>query len=97
MGRPGRGWIHVPGADKGDVTLYAISTCLWCKKTKRLLNSLGVAYDYIDVDLLPEPEEEAVNEEVARIKGRAVYPLIVINDTVIPMFNEGQIREALGI
>lgn len=91
------GWVHVQGADKGRVALYGISTCLWCTKAKRFLNALGVAYDYIDVDLLPEPEKEAVKGEVVRLKGRAIYPLVVVNGTPIPLFNEGQIKKALGI
>jgi len=33
--------------------LYALSTCVWCKKTKELLASLGVDHSYVFVDLLP--------------------------------------------
>ena len=43
---------HVPGRNAGKVMLYALSTCVWCNKTKKLLNELGVEYDYTDVDLL---------------------------------------------
>ena len=32
--------------------LYALSTCVWCRRTKQLLDQLGVEYDYVDVDLL---------------------------------------------
>ncbi|RQW78074.1 MAG: glutaredoxin family protein, partial [Methanothrix sp.] len=38
---------HVAGKAKGTVTLYALSTCIWCKKTKELLSTLGIAYDYV--------------------------------------------------
>ena len=31
---------HVDGQDKGKVMLYALSTCVWCKKTKKLLDKL---------------------------------------------------------
>ena len=27
---------HVEGANRGDITLYALSTCVWCKKTRRM-------------------------------------------------------------
>ncbi|MFQ5905703.1 MAG: glutaredoxin family protein [bacterium] len=43
---------HVEGKKKGDVLLYALSTCGWCRKTKRLLEKLRVEYDYVYVDLL---------------------------------------------
>ena len=42
---------HVAGNDKGKIMLYALSTCIWCKKTRELLQSSGVAFDYIYVDL----------------------------------------------
>ena len=47
---------HVTGKDKGKIMLYALSTCIWCKKTKEFLSSVGVAYDYIYVDLLKGEE-----------------------------------------
>ena len=41
---------HVKGVNKGDIKLYALSTCGWCGKTKELLNDLGVEFNYIYVD-----------------------------------------------
>ena len=37
---------HVAGRDVGKVMLYALSTCIWCKKTKEYLSSKNVAFDY---------------------------------------------------
>ena len=51
---------HIRGADKGNIMLFALSTCVWCKKTKALLKELGIAYDYIDVDLLEGVEGNEV-------------------------------------
>ena len=31
------------------IFLFALSTCVWCKKTKKLLDQFGVKYDYADV------------------------------------------------
>lgn len=84
---------HVDGKDKGKVVLYALSTCMWCKKTKTLLKELEVAYDYVDIDLLPPEEKPEVREQVIKWKGQAVYPCIVINDErCIPRFDEVLIR-----
>ena len=55
---------RVEGKNKGEVILYALSTCVWCKKTKKLLNELGVEYSYIDVDLLNDKERATIEEEV---------------------------------
>ena len=43
---------HVSGRDAGQMMLYALSTCVWCKRTKQLLDKPGVACDYEYVDLL---------------------------------------------
>ena len=49
---------HVPGKKVGDIKIYALSTCPWCKKTKDLLDSLGIEYSFEDVDLLTGEERE---------------------------------------
>jgi glutaredoxin len=61
------------------------------------LNSLGIAYDYIDVDLLPEDEKRKVQEKVKKWNPKGSYPTIVLNDTsCIIGYDEKEIKEALG-
>ena len=87
---------HVPGKKKGDIMLYALSTCGWCKKTKALLNELGVEYHYTDVDLLRGAEQEAVVKEIGKFNPSTNFPTIIINaKTVIIGFREDEIRKAL--
>ena len=89
--------IHVKGEYKGKVILYALSTCVWCKKTKKLLTELGVDFSYVFVDLLDGKEKaEAVNE-VARYNPSRSFPTLVIDDTTsIVGYQEKRIREVLG-
>ena len=47
----------VKGKNKGKIMLYALSTCVWCKKTKKFLDQLGVEYNYVYVDQLEEDFE----------------------------------------
>lgn len=87
---------HVDGIRKGEVRLYALSTCVWCKKTKRLLNELGVEYHYIDVDLLNAAEREAVEKEVRRWNPACSFPTLVIDEQrCIIGYRDEEIREAL--
>jgi glutaredoxin len=87
----------VDGEDKGDVTLYAISTCVWCKRTKKLLGDLGVRYSYIFVDQLDKKTRDEVEEEVTKWNPRCSFPTMVINnEKAIVGFQEDEIREALG-
>jgi len=89
---------HVEGSNKKHkVILYALSTCGWCKRTKRLLNDLGVEYDYIDVDLLHGEERHRVREEVTRWNPMCSFPTIVIDkERCIAGFQEDEIREVVG-
>ncbi|TAJ44009.1 glutaredoxin family protein [Methanofollis fontis] len=89
--------VHVDGQDRGEVVLYALSTCGWCGKTKNLLTSLDVAFDYVYVDLLERDEMEQVYAEMMqRYNPSGSFPTLVINGTVIVGFQEDEIREALA-
>ena len=87
---------HVDGEDRGKVILYALSTCGWCRKTKNLLNELGVEYYYIDVDLLQGKNKENARKKVMEWNPQCSFPTLVINDeNCIIGFDEEKIRGAL--
>lgn len=87
---------HVDGDDRSDILLYALSTCQWCRKTKDLLTELGVAFDYIYVDLLEGRELENTLDEVKQYNPRCSFPTLIIGERCIVGFQEKVIREALG-
>ena len=78
------------------VYLYALSTCGWCRKTKALLQELGVEYDFVDVDLSDGPERDRAREELATLNPRRSFPTLVIGDVVVVGFDAGKIKKALG-
>jgi glutaredoxin-like protein NrdH len=87
---------QVSGEDRGKVVLFALSTCGWCKKTKRLLNELGVAYSYVDVDQVEEDEKTETVEQLKKWNPRSSFPTLVINDErCIVGFKEDEIKEAV--
>jgi len=87
---------HVKGENKGEIMLYALSTCGWCKKTKKLLDDLGVEYHYIYVDHLEGNEKEKTMEEIMKWNPRCSFPTVVINNKkCIVGFKEEKIKEAL--
>ncbi len=89
---------HVVGKNKGKIMLFALSTCVWCKRTKQFLNNLGVEYDYIFVDMLVGAEKEGTMKEMEKWNPRCSFPTLVINDEkCIVGFKEDEIREALGL
>ena len=89
---------HVKGKNKGKILLYALSTCGWCKKTKELLNNLGVEYSYIHVDLLEDNDKDKVMKDVKKWNSLCSFPTIVINNReCIVGYKEDEIKEALGL
>ncbi|WP_245926436.1 glutaredoxin family protein [Methanospirillum lacunae] len=89
--------IHIEGKDKGKVMLYALSTCGHCRRTRELLNELGVSYDYLYVDQLSREEMDTVLREVEKFNPRGSFPTIVINGShTIIGAREDEIREALA-
>ena len=89
---------HVDGKHAGHIVVYALSTCPWCKKTKKLLEDLGIEYEYADVDLLTGSEKEEAMSFVKKWNPRNSFPTMVVNDSLcIVGFEEEQIRKALKV
>jgi glutaredoxin len=89
-------YTHVNGKDKGLIRLFALSTCVWCRKTKRLLDSLNVSYDFVYTDLLDSGKRDEVLDEIEKWNPRVSFPTMVINDKkAIVGFKEKEIREAI--
>lgn len=80
------------------VKLYALSTCAWCRKTKRFLNVHNVVYEFVDVDLLSPAEREPVLEEVRRWNPRLSFPTVVVDEQeVVVGYDEARLREVLDL
>jgi glutaredoxin len=89
--------VHVPGEKSALIMLYALSTCGWCQRTKKLLDDLGVAYDYEYVDQLQGEEREAAIRKVTVWNPSCSFPTLVINnEKCIVGYQEREIREVLG-
>lgn len=90
--------IHKPGVNKGDVLIYALSTCIWCRKTRKLLDEIGVEYTVIEVDLIDDvKDKDAIHKEVEKWNPDCSYPTIVINKKeCITGFDEEKIRRVLA-
>jgi len=87
---------HVDGRNKGKIFLYALSTCVWCKKTKQLLENLGVEYSYVFMDQVEGKDKDQQMDELKKWNPRCSFPTLVINDEkCITGFKEEEIRAEL--
>jgi len=88
--------VHVDGKDRGDILIYALSTCGWCRKTKNYLISEGVGFDYIDVDMLEGEDLRETMADVEKFNRSGSFPTIVFNGSIgIIGFNEAKIKELI--
>ena len=58
-----------------SITMYGAEWCSDCRRSKKLLDEKGVAYEYIDLETVPEAAEAAL-----AISGRTNIPVIVFSD-----------------
>lgn len=84
----------VPGKKTQDITLFSLSTCVWCEKAKELLDQLGIEYNHLVVDLMDDDaEQQEVFEMLGKYSDNIGFPIILINngEKFIMGFNEAEI------
>ncbi len=78
------------------ITMYGAEWCGDCRRSKRLLDSLGVAYEYIDV-----ANDDAGKDAAIEISGKQSIPVITFSDgTYVVEPSDIDLRakiEALGL
>lgn len=85
----------VEGKKNSEIFLFALSTCGWCARTKKLLNELGCAYEYVDVDLLNREDQKEVDDVLDKFEADGFPTIIINNSKVIQGFDEDKIRRIL--
>ena len=86
---------HVAGNNRGNVLLYALSTCGWCRKTKNLLDELGVEYAYVYVDQLEGDAKREALDRIEAFNPKRTFPTTVIDGQAIIGYQEDKTREVL--
>ena len=77
-------------ADK--VTVYSWPGCPYCIRAKQFLKDNGVAFEDIDVS---DDKEKA--QEMVKKSGQMAVPVLEIDGKIIVGFDEGSIKDALGL
>jgi glutaredoxin len=89
----------VPGRNnKHKVFVYALSTCAWCKLTKKFLKENEIEYEYVDVDLCEDEDKEKIKKDILEKGGDLSYPTIIVDGKIlITGFREDKLKETLEI
>ena len=66
--------------------IYGIENCLFCNKTKQLLDEMNISYDYVLVDI--NTKTEFLNNFSEKTNNQRTFPLIFYNKEFIGGFGE---------
>ncbi|MGE5548865.1 MAG: glutaredoxin family protein [Bacillota bacterium] len=67
--------------------MYTLSTCPWCRKTKKFFQDKHIPFDFVDYDLASEPEQEKIGNEMLKYTGHISFPFVYIDDEVVIGYN----------
>jgi glutaredoxin len=67
--------------------MYTLSTCPWCRKTKRWFKDRGIPFEYVDYDLAGQEEQEKIGEEMLKFTGHISFPFVRIDEEVVIGYN----------
>ncbi len=77
------------------ISMYTLSTCPWCKKTKQFFKDKKVPFDYVDYDLAGEEEQEQILKDMSKYSGSTAFPFVKIDGEVVIGYNPEKYSELL--
>ena len=77
------------------VSMYTISTCPVCLKTKEFFRARSIPFDFVDYDLASENEKNKIVTEIMKGIGDIGFPLVRIGDVVVIGFNPERFEQLL--
>lgn len=80
-----------------DIHLYALSTCPYCRMTKRYLDDHGITYELVEVDRLEGDEKQQTIDRVKELSGGTSFPVLVADGEVVVGFNKTKIAKVVGL
>ncbi|SMP77807.1 glutaredoxin family protein [Desulfonatronum lacustre] len=79
------------------IRVYALSTCIHCKRAKEFLDQCGAEYTPVHLDWMTGQERTDALTEMKQYNPAQSFPTILIGDSVIVGFKKEEIEKALGI
>ena len=82
-----------------DVTVYALSTCGFCKACLKFLDDNKVAFKYVYFDLLDPDVKDALKENLKqKYNERVMFPFVIFDEKeVVVGFKREKLKEMLNI
>ncbi len=91
---------HITGRrTENPVTVYALSTCAFCRKAIEMLEQEGIEFSYVYLDRLdPELKRAAKDQLRARFESLPVFPVLLVGEeAALSGYSENKWRQIIGI
>ena len=79
------------------VSMYTLSTCPWCRKTKKYFTDHKIQFKYVDYDLASVQEQEKIEQEMRSRGGPLSFPWVLIGDDLVVGWNPAKYDELLAV
>jgi glutaredoxin len=79
------------------VFMYTLSTCPWCRKTKKYFADHNIPFKYVDYDLASVEEQERIEKEMRARGGPLSFPWVLIGDELVVGWNPAKYDELLAM
>lgn len=78
------------------VSMYTLSTCPWCRKTKQFFTERDIPFEYIDYDLADETTQQRILRELDEA-GASGFPFVKIGNNIVEGYRPDRYAELLGL
>ena len=77
------------------ILMYTLSTCPFCRKTKKYFRDRNIPFDFVDYDQAGEKEQERIAAEMMKHTDHIAFPFVKIEDTVVMGYNPERYEQLL--
>jgi glutaredoxin len=78
------------------VTMYTLSTCPWCRKTKKFFTEHQIPFEFTDYDLADEATQDKIMRELDAA-GASGFPFVRIGDQIVEGYRPDRFAALLGV
>jgi glutaredoxin len=78
------------------VSMYTLSTCPWCRKTKQFFSQHHIPFEFVDYDLADDTTQDKIMRELDA-EGVKGFPFVRIGDQTVEGYQPERFAKLLGI
>jgi glutaredoxin len=78
------------------ISMYTLSTCPWCRKTKKFFTDRNIEFDFIDYDLADADTQQRIIKDMDTRKASG-FPFVKINGDTVEGYNPDKYIKLLGL